>query len=239
MGIFDRPSLDPLPEPDFEDVKYASGKTLVSLVPGLGEAWGLVMAAPVEQRRDDWLRDLESRLRELEQRVTGFRFDDLGQNQAFVSATLQATQAALRTHEKEKLEALRNAVVNIAAGAAPGADKQAFFLQFVDRFSPLHLRLLKFFDDPKRLGATWVNHERGSTSVYEVIYTVFPDLCGQYQLVSAVVVDLSTAGLIAATIQHAMSQAPPYPKWATFLGEEFLRFIQSPHSSAADEEAGQ
>ncbi len=53
--------MEPLPDPDFEDIKYTAGKALVSLIPGVGELWGLILAAPVEQRRSDWLRDLELR----------------------------------------------------------------------------------------------------------------------------------------------------------------------------------
>ena len=42
----------------------------------------------------------------------------------FVSAIQHATQIAVRTHQAEKLEALRNAVLNVAAGTAPGDDLQ-------------------------------------------------------------------------------------------------------------------
>ena len=106
MPIFDEPSRQPLPQPTFEDVAHAGRKGLLSLIPFVGgvgsELLGL-LSSPVAERRDDWFADLERRLRDLKGRVQGFRFDDLGQNQQFVSATLQATQAALRTHQAEKL----------------------------------------------------------------------------------------------------------------------------------------
>ena len=100
--IFERPSRDPLPEPDFEDVKHP------------------------------WPGDLESRLRELEEHVKGFRFDNLGQNPEFVSVTLQATQAALQTHLKGKREALRNALLNAALCKGPDPNRQQQFLVLVD-----------------------------------------------------------------------------------------------------------
>jgi hypothetical protein len=240
MAIFDRPSHDPLPEgPDFDDVKYAAAKGLLSLVPGLGELFSLVVASPLEQRRNDWLWDLELRLRELGEQVRGFQFERLGENEAFVSATMRATQAALQTHDKEKLDALRNTILNVSAGTAPTADKQAIFFQLVDRFSVLHLRLLTFAEDPKKFGARWVNHERGSTSIYEVIYKVFPDLAGHFQLVNAVIVDLNGSGLIAPAIAGAMSPTSTYKKWATFHGEEFLRFIQAPDLPSSQKQTSQ
>ena len=51
-----------------------------------------------------------------------------------MSVVLQATQAALRTHQAEKLEALRNAVLNVAAGKGPSDDMQMVFLSFIDSF---------------------------------------------------------------------------------------------------------
>jgi len=154
MAIFDEPSREPLPQPTVEDVAHAGGKGLLSVIPIVGgvasELLGL-LSSPVVQRRDDWFADLERRLRELEGRVDGFRFDDLAQNEQFVSATLQATQVALRTHQPEKREALRNAVLNISLGKAPVDDRQSVFLNLIDRFTPLHLRVLRFLknDAPK------------------------------------------------------------------------------------------
>ena len=131
MAIFDERSREPLPQPTLEDVGHAARKGLVSMIPFVGgagsELLGL-LSSPLSQRRDDWWTDLERRLRDLEGRVDGFRFDDLEKNEQFVSATLQATQAALKTHQVEKLEALRNAVLNVAVGSAPSEDLQFVFL---------------------------------------------------------------------------------------------------------------
>src|SRR5205085_4621896 len=109
----------------------------------------------------DWLRDLENRLRELEEHVRSFRFDKLGENQEFVSVTLQATKAAIKTHQTEKVTAFRNAVLNVAAGKAPVVEKQAIFLQCVNRFESLHLKLLSFMEAPMKFGALWVSHQTG------------------------------------------------------------------------------
>ncbi len=151
MTLFDEQSRQPLPQPTFEDVEHAGRKGLVAMIPlvgGVGSELIGLLSSPVAQRRDDWFIDLERRVREQEGRVDGFRFDDLGQNQQFVSAALTATQAALRTHQQEKLDALKNAVVNVALGREPEADRQQQFLALVDRFAAAHFILLQFFKDP-------------------------------------------------------------------------------------------
>ena len=122
MAIFDEPSREPLPQATFEDVTSAGRKGLLSIIPiigGVGAELVGLLGSPLAQRRDVWWEDLEWRLRDLEGRVEGFRFDDLSQNKQFVSQALQAGVAALRSHQTEKLEALRNAVLNVAIGNAP------------------------------------------------------------------------------------------------------------------------
>jgi len=67
----------------------------------------LVLVPPMGKRRDEWLQSMYDRLKELERHMAGFRVEALVTNEAFISAVLQASQAAIRTHERQKLEALR------------------------------------------------------------------------------------------------------------------------------------
>ncbi|MBZ5635395.1 MAG: hypothetical protein LAO55_19905 [Acidobacteriia bacterium] len=252
MAIFDRPSRDPLPEPDFEDVKYATGKGIVSLIPGLGEAWGLIIATPLEHRRNDWLRDLESRLRELEEYVKGFRFDNLGQNQEFVSATLQATQAALQTHLKDKREALRNAVLNVALGKEPDPNRQQQFLVLLDRFSEDHLKVLSFLGDPA--GHFQKQGEQGPHTTYVAPKMLVNDLVARglphlrrtspgdqtstsFQYIEMILGELVSLRLVSLERLQETWAIPafaikpvggPVGKMTTHLGEEFLAFITEP-----------
>ena len=170
MGLFDEPSKQTLPsEPTLEDHRSAIIKGTLSSIPVLGgvlaEELGLVLVTPLARRRDAWFEDIARRLRELEGRVDGFRFEDLGNNEQFVSAMVQATQSAIKTHTKEKLEALRNAVLNIALGNAPADDLQSIFLNLVDSFTPVHLQLLRFFQHPNSVdrdrfrAERWVNDQ--------------------------------------------------------------------------------
>jgi len=160
--LFDERSRQELPKPQFEDVRHATVKGLLAIVPGFGgpasELMGL-LSSPLAQRRDDWFADLARRLRDLEGRVEGFRFENLDQNEQFISATQQATLAAMRTHQAEKLDALKNAVLNIAVGRER-EDRQTNFIALVDRFTPAHLKVLQKFMRLRFTGAT-LNGECG------------------------------------------------------------------------------
>jgi hypothetical protein len=121
---------------------------------------GLLLITPLTRRRDEWWADVARRLLYLEGKVQGFKFENLRDNEQFVSAMIQATQSAAKTHRKEKLEALRDAVVNIALGHKPMEDLQAIFLNLVDSFTPVHLELLRFFQHRNTLDLERFRNER-------------------------------------------------------------------------------
>ena len=61
---------------------------------------------------------------------------------------MQASQAAIRNHQSEKREALRNAVLNAALPNAPEESIQQLFINQVDTFTVWHIRLLDLFKEP-------------------------------------------------------------------------------------------
>ena len=260
MSILDEPSREPLPQPDFEDVAHAGRKALVSMIPVLGgagsELVGL-LSSPVALRRDAWLEDLERRLRDLESKVTGFRLEDLAQNDQFVSPTLVATQGALKTHQKEKLDAFKNAVLNVALGKDSNSDRQSQFLALVDRFTAAHLTLLRFFQDPaghferRRIPVPTVTIGTNLLA-YQLVSAALPELRQQFQspaedrsasafqMFQVLFDDLTSAKLIALQrakdneawiVPRFTAQPIPYPvnPVTTHLGDDFLAFITDPY----------
>jgi hypothetical protein len=112
------------------------------------EILSLVLAPAVSRRRDAWLKELADALDELERKVDGFRAENLAHHEAFVSATIQAIRAAIGTHQREKLDALRNAVLNVALSKTVDEEKQIFFLNLIETISVTHLEILWLFANP-------------------------------------------------------------------------------------------
>src|SRR5206468_713468 len=105
-------------------------------------------------------------------------------NPRFTSTFIHATLIAMRTHQEEKLEALRNAVINSALPKAPEDDLQLMFLNLIDQFGEWHIRLLKFYSNPaktveQKYGPDTSKHPQDSVNVMEVVEAVFPELVGQ------------------------------------------------------------
>lgn len=136
----------------------------VNLVPMAGSTIAVALMAglnhKVNQRRERWLTELAEAVEEIRQRFAEFEPDALVENEAFVDAVMTATQTAFRTSQQDKLEALRNAVLNSARPGAPEPDIQQLYLELIDRLTPTHLLLLGLLDDPRG----WFHQRRAPSS---------------------------------------------------------------------------
>lgn len=185
-----------IPERSSGDGVHAGTKALLSMIPVVGgplvELFQFVIQPPLERRRDEWMRSIGDRLKDLEE--NGLDLESLQSNEQFVSIVLQATQGALRTHKEEKLTAFRNAVVNVAKGQSPDEAVQDILLGLVDQFSELHLRVLKVLHSPT-VPETW---DMGGLET--VLQLNIPSLTGQRELTLKIVKDLFNNGLIKSDI---------------------------------------
>jgi hypothetical protein len=119
---------------------------------GAVELFNTIIAPPIVKLRNEWMEEIAERLQKLaaEKSIT---LEDLKDNPAFLDAVLHATRAALRSHQQEKRDALRNAVLNSALPTSPDSATQQMFVSFVDRFTEWHIRILELFSDPPRWAA--------------------------------------------------------------------------------------
>jgi hypothetical protein len=148
------------------DIGYAIARAGLSVFAGApaAELLQLLFSPPLERRRDAWMKEVGQALQELEKN-RGVKLEGLQANEAFVTVVLQATQTALRNHQREKIEALRNAVINSAVGINIEEDLQLQFIRYVEELTPSHFTLLNFLAD---------NEEHLlSVKTYEELYQQF------------------------------------------------------------------
>jgi hypothetical protein len=205
------------------DVVHAVAKAGLSAIPVVGgpaaELFQNVIQPPLEKRRGEWMAQVGEKLRELE--AAGLKLEDLQKNEEFVSAVMHASQIALRTHQEAKLAALHNAIVNVAKGQAPEEAVQHVFLNLVDSFTELHLRILKVFQAP----TTPPNMSTGGLS--NVLEHNIPELRGKRELYDQLWKDLYSRGLVNTRGLHAtMSGHGLGQKRTTGIGDAFLKFIE-------------
>lgn len=213
------------PKPTAGDTAHALTKAGLSLIPVVGgaaaELFQQLVQPPLDRRRNEWMKQVGKKLRSLEQ--SGLNLNELQSNEQFVTAVMQASTAALRTHKAEKLAALRNAVVNVATGQGPEETIQHLLLSFIDEFSEMHLRVLAFADAPKPpagISAGGLGH---------VLEDNIPALCGQRGLYDQLWKDLYLRGLINTESLHVMMTGNGLGQSRTTeLGKSLLKLISDP-----------
>jgi hypothetical protein len=231
--------LGKLPSQTGSEVTQAIARGAVSAIPVLGgpaaELLGLVLTPALEHRREKWFEHLGSAFEELRERLDGFDPKTLADNELFITAVVTASNAALRTHEEEKLEALRNAVVNSGLPMAPAEHEQLMFIQLLDELTAFHLRLLAYLADPDgwftEHGIARPNLYMGSRA--DVLEAAMPDLRGSKALYTQAVRELGAAGLAQDALTGMATAGGLYTPLTTDFGNRFLAFITlSPRSEA-------
>lgn len=211
------------PKATIGDAAHAIARAGLSAIPFVGgaavELFQGVIQPPLEKRRQQWMADVGEKLLELES--NGLKLEDLQDNEQFISAVMLASQAALRTHQAVKLDALKNAVINVARGQAPDETLQYLLLNFIDSFTEQHLRILKVFQKPTPPS----NMSMGGLS--SVLEHNIPELRQNRELYTQLWKDLYSRGLVNTEgLNVTMSEIGLSTKRTTELGDALLRFIE-------------
>ncbi|HDX8376571.1 TPA: hypothetical protein RQN05_003194 [Aeromonas dhakensis] len=218
--------LEP-PQATKGDVLHAIAKAGLSVIPVIGgpavELFQNLVQPPLERRRAEWMAAVGEKLRELEDR--GVNIEELGQREEFISAVMYASHIALRTHQVEKLEALHNAILNVAMGQSPEEALEYMFFEWIDSLSVLHLQILKLFQNPTPPPGMSMG---GLSSVLE--YNM-PQLRDHEEVYKQVWRDLYSRGLVNTEgLNTTMSESGLRSKRTTAIGEAFIKFVSKPMS---------
>jgi hypothetical protein len=227
----------PLPQPTLGDHVHLAVKAVLSALPVAGgpaaELFAAIIAPPLARRRDAWLQSVADGLDALRQKTDGFDPVSLANNSAFVSVALQASRAAIQTHQNEKLEALRNAVLNVAAGRATDEDEQAMFLGYIETLTGWHIRMLKFFEAPMRMAAACGARTDYSFAgaLAQPLEEVYHDLRGRRDFYDQITRDLVARGFLNSSpdvLHTMMTGSGMSAKRTTEIADRFLAFILPP-----------
>ncbi len=211
------------PEPTDTDLAQGAARAILAAIPVIGgtvtEVLSMVLAPAVARRRDEWFKQLADALYEVERKVEDFKIENLQYNEAVVSAVIQATRAAVGTHQQEKLAALRNAVLNTALNKSLDEERQSVFWNLIDALSATHLLLLRFFKD------------RGAFSHEHRLA-----LMQRRALIDPMIIELASRGLLNDSRPYVArnresEDSLTVQEWTlTPLGKEFLSFVATPES---------
>ena len=229
-------AIKAIPDTTNLDNALTAAKIITGIIPLAGSTLSELLNKSVSTytnaRITKWQKAVAEGFEELYRRYNNLPQDILT-NDRFATSFLHGTLAATRTHQEEKLEALRNAVLNSGLPTAPDDDLQLMFLNFVDSFTPWHLTLLSFFENPLQ----WFQRKEQdvpnyyATSAGQVMLNAFPELKDRREFYTQVCKDLNDRGLadLSSSSLNALGsgQGALNPRISP-MGSQFLQFIRFP-----------
>ncbi|MEI7685086.1 MAG: alpha/beta hydrolase [Planctomycetota bacterium] len=193
------------------------------------ELFQKLIVPPLEKRRQEWMEAVAQGLRDLEERQKCV-IDDLASNDVFIDTVMAASQAAIRSSQQEKREALKNAVLNAALPSPPDELRQQMFVNLVETLTVWHLRILRLFADP----VCWFQEQQRQppqhpNGLSDLLTAAYPELQKERGLYDQIGKDLFNRGLLGTEGFHSMmTGSGVFAQRATELGEQFLKFITKP-----------
>jgi hypothetical protein len=210
-----------VPKPSSGDKYFSLTKAGISAIPTFGgpasELFAAIVTPPLEKRRIEWMERIGESLYQLEQKL-GIDINSLQDNPQFIDLLMKATQIALRSSQKEKVEALRNAILNSAIKIELDDVINEIFLNLLDNLTPVHINLLMHFLGKGTCTSPQLDH----------FATWHPILKDQPLLYGIVWKDLIGRELLESRV-HGEKQKIIEAK-ITELGKKLLRFISDPLS---------
>lgn len=224
---------------DFSQQLAKSGvKIALSTIPGIGpvisEAFSTVFDIEVNKRQIQFVADLAKRMEELEKHQM-LELDKLPYNEKFVDVLLETMSLIRKTSNKKKIRAYQNATLNTACRAQPDEFYTHIFLQLLERFTHLHLAVIKvagytyrwFMDND----IPWIDKDV-SIDMWRIelmICAAIPEISNPFVL-DLIWTDLQQSGLIDNTPVDRVFEREEdlYESRLTLIGGQFLRFIDDP-----------
>ena len=201
------------------DKNYGAIKGLISLLPAVGspvaEFYSTYITPPATKRLYLFLEKLVEELNYLKEKFENFDEAWL-QKDNFSTNLLRVREIVIRTHQEQKLVALKNSVLNSVLPESPNEDMQVLFLDFIDSFTLTHLSILEFLNDAQ----IWCLKFRPETTYEECLMAwkqnrpihtdsllkiFFPNLFENQEFYNQVFMDLRSKGLIHEKDQNLSS----------------------------------
>ena len=196
----------------------------------MSEFYSTFIKPPLTKRTEEWTYSVYIKLLALEEETKGITLKSLSEKPLFITTFMQALQIALRNHQEEKLEALRNAVINTARPTFPEDDIYLTFLNWIDVFTNWHILVLNYLNE-RELEIKDGSMPMRNISIRPIdkVLSNFPLLRGEREFALQLLRDLSDRGLVSLDSAPSVirSDGNFYESYTTDLGKRFMQYINS------------
>jgi hypothetical protein len=221
-----------LPQPDDGDTLRAAIEKGIEQVPVAGPITTFIASrfwVPSATRRlEEWLKEFAD---DFDRHREGCNVENMVKDEVFISASIQVARIVVGTHQQEKREYLRNALLNIAIRKEPSEEFQQIFLKAIEAFSVSHVRVLNVLwtgvTNLQAKGLWKASTPLGITDYAKAIGALHPELKGQDDLLRYIITDLRNWGMT-----NMGGPTDPFPvggsQAITNMGVRFLQFVLNP-----------
>jgi hypothetical protein len=207
--IISTDGIDPVVESDGDKV-HRVARAMIGMVPVLNgpalEIFNSLIEPPIERRKREWMLQVTAVVNQIQANLD-LDIESLASNEQFISVLLNASQIALRNHQKEKIIALKVALLNTARNTDLTEDQQLIFLSLLDGFTMSHIKILESsvggFCWSPRFGAS----NRDVLLLYSIaLISDFTEFKDQADLIFQIVSELEAKKLLQIfRIQHVQT----------------------------------
>lgn len=213
-------------------------KIISSFVPGGTAAYELVTTLVVplhEKKKWEFINDMAIRLKRLEDQGH-IDFEELAQNEEFNTIITKAILLAQQNHQKEKLEALRNIVINSAIKITDKDleyDSIEFYVRLINTLSTSHIKILKALHDENdfRVAIDKIGSSYSMVNFGHLLKTLIPSFNVQDKFLQLAVRELFNYGLTnKESTTQSIGKDDKLDEIRTEIGLSFIEYITSPTS---------
>lgn len=224
-----------VPKTDIWDYLYSANKAALSIAPPLAAFYEMVIAPPFQKRTIEFMQSVVEKCKKFEEKFDEFKPANLVDNDLFQSAFNYSARIAAQTHQKEKLEALRNALLNTVIMKDLDENYKLLYFSYLEIVTPLHIAILNFYKKIRHaeiLPNTIYNkqfekfHTEMSSAGILLSPNLFTQVCKDLELKN-----LIHKGSNKRLMQIVRANDPWDWIYITDDGKKFLQFINDPDKS--------
>ena len=189
-----------------------------------------IFESPLNKRKKLWLDKVAEAINDLYEKVEDLTPEKLSKNEMFITACLQASNIAIRTHQEQKIFYLQSAIKNCILFSDYEETQKSLFIRAIDDLLPLHFNILFFLSNPcQYLTDEDKYHEEKDdititgTPVLAALWTKNnPDFPSNEAIFSLAFKELFRLGFI--TVDN-IGSTPKIEPAITEFGNKFIQFI--------------
>ena len=200
------------------------GTAAISAIPFVGGPLATIfdkyLPEYVQRRRNEMIDDIDNELKLLEERNSNFNTD----SEKFISTFIKCTKLSLEEHEKEKIEAYRNIILNSALPNESEFDESTLFINWIQELTIDEIRIIKAINSIDEVAFKDVK----SNDIYQLLKVVYPNLPSDYLIICGQ--DIMTKNIVMGkhSFRKDNNKESERQWYLTNLGERFVNFITNP-----------